>query len=724
MHALTDIEPHYGSLTAPLYRQRFLVGACVLLGIAAGLFIYSESPRQYVAQSVVALNARRAEILPTEAVLAPQRPDMEEVRTELDAIDSRAMTAVVVQRLGKIPLSALPKPGGIHAFAADVVEWVKAALVRLRLLSEPKARTGDDDIVGRVLDGLKVSNDGRSYTIYIQYTASNPEFAARVAQAYADAYLTARSQVVSGVASSASKWLGGNLDALRRKVLASETALQDYRRQTGLLGDKDSPLQAETIGELNRELVSAQSDVATAQARLQTALQLQQGQSAGQSFPAALNSPVMQQLSEAETRILAQIDELERAGLTRSPQLPGLRANLALIQRRLNAQANQLVAGLRAELEAAQGKEARIEQGLERAKQSLGVARAATVRLQQLKSEAKANRSVYESFLTRYKQTIEQVNFQAPDAQLLSSAQVPEAPASPRLLTLLALGIVGGGALGVALAFWRNRTDTRLRLPSELEELAQIPVLAAISDIRPLRLGGTPKLPVRQDARKALGRLAATLQFYRPTSRAGVLAITSSLPGEGRTCFAIALARYFGTTGRKVVVVDTDRARTRVARRPQERNGITMGKRRIDGALESDSHFPVDFLHAGELIVKHGLLRNDLLLQLLAGLRQHYDVILMDTPALSEGAEGVQLSAASDAVLLVARLGKVERAAVRESLRQLALCGIPVTGIVALGSDKVSHWLGDVARPVLVIPEVDSQPPARPMDEQPAHPLG
>src|SRR5262249_52469087 len=106
------------------------------------------------------------------------------------------------------------------------------------------------------------------------------------------------------------------------------------------------------------------------------------------------------------------------------------------------------------------------------------------VRLVQLQREADANRSIYETFLGRYKHALEQESLAVPDARLISRAEPPPDPVSPNKLRFLLLGTFGGLAIGGALAFAREGFDRRIRQASEVEAVTGIPVF-----------GMLPKLP-------------------------------------------------------------------------------------------------------------------------------------------------------------------------------------------------------------------------------------
>ena len=114
---------------------------------------------------------------------------------------------------------------------------------------------------------------------------------------------------------------------------------------------------------------------------------------------------------------------------------------------------NRILAGLASEVEVARKKEAELAQSFQEMESQLGDAAHSGLQLVQLQREADANRSIYETFLARYKQAAEQESLAMPDARLISRAVPPEDPVYPNKLRFLLLGTVGGLAIGGALAF-------------------------------------------------------------------------------------------------------------------------------------------------------------------------------------------------------------------------------------------------------------------------------
>src|SRR5439155_931422 len=141
------------------------------------------------------------------------------------------------------------------------------------------------------------------------------------------------------------------------------------------------------------------------------------------------------------------------------------------------------LAGLASEVEVARKRESQLAQSFQEMESQLGDAAHSGVRLIQLQREADANRSIYETFLARYKQAMEQESLAMPDARLISRAVPPEDPVYPNKLRYLLIGVVGGLAIGGALAFLREGFDRRIRQASDIESVTGIPVFGLLPKV-------------------------------------------------------------------------------------------------------------------------------------------------------------------------------------------------------------------------------------------------
>src|SRR5690606_12540633 len=142
--------------------------------------------------------ARRIQALSTEAVVSPLPQDSPALRSELDVIGSISMAAKVVARLEGEGVEVQTGTARGAAASTAVPE---------------NARTVLDDKIAHLISGLSVTNDGRSYTIYIDYTGPDPRLTARVADAFAETYIDQQGDIQRNETRRVADWLGGKLDS-------------------------------------------------------------------------------------------------------------------------------------------------------------------------------------------------------------------------------------------------------------------------------------------------------------------------------------------------------------------------------------------------------------------------------------------------------------------------------------------------------------------------------
>src|SRR5262249_25226965 len=163
--------------------------------------------------------------------------------------------------------------------------------------------------------------------------------------------------------------------------------------------------------------------------------------------------------------------------------LKRLQTDLATLQRQIDGETGRIVANLSSQVDIARGKVAVLDSKLAMLQQKFGSGGEAEVKLLQLQREADANRSVYETYLNRYKETSEQETLQEADAYQISFATNPKFASYPRTRPLLLLGMIFGGLLGAGVALLREMLDQRLRSVSQAEAATGLPVLALLPSV-------------------------------------------------------------------------------------------------------------------------------------------------------------------------------------------------------------------------------------------------
>jgi uncharacterized protein involved in exopolysaccharide biosynthesis len=205
-------------------------------------------------------------------------------------------------------------------------------------------------------------------------------------------------------------------------------------------------LQSNRLNNLNLELIQVRSERAGAEARLEIAKGLRGSGRGMDALGEVLRSPVIQGLRQQEAQLSRSVQDLQSSGAIQNIQLSSLKTQLSSVQQQMNDEMERIIGSLGSEVEVALRREKSVEDAIAEAWQKTAEESKAVVKLQQLEREANANRLIYESFLNRYKQTIEQEGYVVPEARLISKAELPTHSTGKNPFALLVFGMIGGAS--------------------------------------------------------------------------------------------------------------------------------------------------------------------------------------------------------------------------------------------------------------------------------------
>jgi capsular exopolysaccharide synthesis family protein len=682
-------------------RWRLLVLAVVLAVGLAALYTVAEIPR-YSATSSVMLNQRTEAVVQNEAqVLSDLPKESEVVDTQVEYLKGRRMAEAVVR---KLHLDANPDLVIGHGSPVDIV---LTGFNRMLNRAPPQKMTSAEAFeaaTNAVLNNVDVSRRGYTSVIDITFTAEDPALSAKIANAYAEAYMDTQVRDKVDATIVATRWLRDRIEQLRGEVNQAEDAVARYQTSYGLLVATGSELTEQRVAQLQNQENSARADLAASRARLATARgQIAAGKS-GEELGEALQSPLIQGLRSQMAIAKQKQADLEAKYGPKHPDVINSRNATVQLEKQIQAEVNRIIGSLQSDVTAAEGRVNSLSASLHSAEAALAQNKTKQVGLDELQRNATAKRTLYETYLARMQQTSTQAGLATPDALIVTHAQVPGRPSKPNVPYNIILGAIGGISLGGALAGLLELMQTGVRNGSQIERVLEEPYAGAIPMLRDSKRG-----PINAVVENPLSlfsesfrQLQVLMQHAFGDGAIKVIAVTSALPGEGKTTTAICFARAACRAGVRVLVVDCDarlHSLTRTLRINPQAGLLEALEGRADplSVVVPDPAGRAFVLPLSELAEPvDNLIGTPAMGALLDKLRPHFDLIVLDCPPVLAVADAAAVAHEADGVLFLVRWQATPVKAAHYALEALRSAEARIAGVVLSQVDlKAQSLHGD-----------------------------
>ena len=707
-------------LLGALRRHKVLIaGTMFVMTSLAVLFVNQITPL-YKAEAQLVIEASRQNVVDIEAVVQGLNPDWMTNETEAAVIGSRELAIKAVERLNlansplfNSDLGPPPKKG----LVASLVGSVKALLPEwvfdpARLFGGGRAEEAEEapavelspeesralalhQATDAYLGGLSVVPEESSRVITVQYNSPDPQMAALAANTTAEIYILDQLSTRGEATLQATEWLSERVNEMRDRVVDSETRLEEFRRESGIVEVGGATIYQRQRAALNEELILARTQRAEARARYGQINDLLEAGEGIDTVAAVLGSPLIQNLRGQEATVVRKIAVLRVQYREGHPQMQLTLTELADLREKIAIEVGRIVDNLGNELEIAQVREVNLEREVRRLDNLLGEQNQAEVTLRGLESEVRANKQLYETLLTRFKETSVQHDemLQQADARIISRATVPGGPYYPRKRLMIMAALVVSLVIGVALALISELLDFGFRNLSQIETYTGLPTMGVVPMISGLKAQG--KLPHEiavERPNSAYGEAIRTLRTGLLLSRADQpprsVIVTSSVPGEGKTATALALACTAAKSSQKVIIIDCDLRHSMLHVCFDCPNGVGLsdylaGQAALEDVIEIDPRSGVHFITAGSRAPNPpDLLGSREAIELLQRLTQLYDMVVLDTPPLLAVSDALVLVRHVDKTLFLVRWEKTRRDVVLMGLKQVIEAGADLAGIV------------------------------------------
>jgi polysaccharide biosynthesis transport protein len=663
-----------------LGRQWRLIALITGFAIVLGAVYIAVSPFRYTAQADMIIDTKRVTWTQTEMSSENRTVEDAQVESEIETTKSEKVALAVIRRLH---LTEDPE------FVGAGRGLTHRILSLFKLSAGAEQEPSKDELMRGVLatfkNNLRVTRLGRSYIEQIAYTSLDNGKAATIANAVADAYIEDQLQAKFEATRRASEWLEQRIGELRKQASDAYRAVQDYKSENGIIIGIDGKLASEVeLDQLGIALAKARADTSQARAKLDRISRVLEQRSDKETFNIpdpvvtdALSNPVITKLRQQFLDDQNKESEWSARYGSDHQAARNLRAEMAALQRAIWDEISRIAESYKSELQIAKSQEESIDKRMTEVFQKSSTTRQSQVHLRELETAASTYRGIYETFLSRFTQSVQQQSFPSTEARIVTLASPPRSPSSPKISLTLALAALCGLGLGVMSAFAREQMNRQIHTRAELETLlgtSCLAVLPAFSEQKPLigRTRATQGPGVfRQISEVApFSATAEALRYIKvaidlhPTG-GKVIGIISALPGEGKTTVATGFAAFVAKSGARTLLVDADLRNPSMTRAlgysgmPGLLNMVAE-KSDFSDLVVTDSKFKFDFLPSSTQIKPSNssdILNSPAMKDMLKAAKSDYDYVLVDLPPILPVVDVKAVAHLFDAFVLVVEWG-------------------------------------------------------------------
>jgi exopolysaccharide transport family protein len=723
---LIDVVGMFGALR----RRKWSIAIITILGTTAGYFYGSSVIPVYNAKATLLVEPAQTGIAELETTPGTSvTTDFNVIATQIRLLQSRSYQARVMEDLGlfddpdfnyalaepeegkaafenvldKISLRVLTEP--LNALASWLpAEWFVA---RGAAQEQPEMLESTDPLMARerAIDAfsgsLELLSDPAAYVINIGFNSTDREKAARIANRVAEMYVDDQLNNKTFATDRTSAWLEERLAELEVELREAEKRVADFR-STNLVGaGQGMTLNQQELSDLNRDLIVARGEMAENQAKLRLIRELRNAGRSVDSIADVVNSPLIFSLRQEETQLLREEAELSSLYGERHPRMIHLQNDKRNIANKIAAEIDRVVQTLENDLRVTSTRVATIESQLSNVKSQNVTDQSAEVQLAQYERQAESIRTLYENFLSRFKETREQLEIVQPDVRIVSMANPPTRPTTPGKRLFAAAGFVVSFGLAALLAIILDRFDRGIRSAKQIESRLGLSTLSLVPYLDRLKRNQKPyqylmAKPLSAYA-EALRRVYMAVKLSNVDREPKVVLVSSSLPQEGKTTFAVSLATFAARSHKRVLIMDLDLRHPSVHRELgwQVSGGLVeymAGERTLEEVIHHDLETGLNFLPIkGQTTNPTDLLDSQKMRLLVESLRDSYDYIILDSAPLASVTDTRVAALLADKMIFCIRWGQNVVVAAEESIQTLREVNIEPAGAVLTMVDMKKH---------------------------------
>lgn len=681
------------------YRKWGIISLVLVVTMVAILAVLAVTPI-YRAAATLMIEQKGAKVVSIEQVYGLEGAGSEYLQTQFELLKSRALAERVVRQLNltthpEFDPRQQPEPlidikGLLANF--DFHKVVPATLPGD--LEDPEALTEAeifDEVTRAFMERVTIAPQGKSQLVQVQVEMADANTAAIAANALANGFIESQLEATMDMSLTATNWMNSRLGELRTKLKDSEDRLQAFREAENLVDvDGVATISAAELSLTGDRMIDARRQRAEAESQYR---QVQAMRGGGwerlATIPAVLGHPLIQQFKAEQAKAQAKVEELSKRYGPRHPAMTAARSELSAAQGSLKGQVEQIVAGIERNYQLAMANENSLQASFNANKSQIQEISRKEFQLRELQREVDGNRALYDTFMTRLKETAATADLETANARVVDPATVPTEPVKPKKTLIVAIAALLALFAGVGLTLLLDALNNTFKSTEEIESRLNIPVLGILPQLKIQERSELARM-FTTDKEKSFSESIRTIRTGVVLSGMDhphkVMVITSSIPGEGKSTVSVNLAFALGQMER-VLLIDADLRRPTLAKSfefPVGTPGLAnliAGTARLEECIQQVDG--IDMICAGTVPPNPlELLSSPRFAKAVEVLKNKYDRIIIDSPPTQAVSDAIVLSTFADSLLYVVKSASTHIPLVEKGVGQLLQNNAPVKGIV------------------------------------------
>jgi capsular exopolysaccharide synthesis family protein len=644
-----------------LREKSWLILTCILVsGLVGGAYLM-KAKKLYSARTVIQVEQTERKVVNIEQVNREDMTDRDALKTLEASLGSRTLSWRVIQTLKLTP-------------------------EQLGLDEKPAIPYSEKQIVDQFEKHVTVALIRGTRLIAIDAEMEDKTLPPKICETLVNEYVRTTLEQKVQINKEAGQFLVDQADELKKKLEKSEQAIQEYKEKNQSVSlDQSQNIVVEELKVLNSKLSAAKADRLKLESDFAQVQKLS-GKTADEFLKiSSIGSD--QGVLEQKKRVAEQEGEIARLSqryLPKHPKFIQAQSQMRELQEGLARTAGRVAESLGNSLEAAIQTEKKFEEALKDQEQKALELNKMSIAYNVLSREVDTDRALYNSVLARLKETDVTKGLKQEQFRIVETPVTPDKPVKPRKLFTLALSLVGGLFLGLAVTLGLNSLDSSLKTVDRAEKFLGLPAVGAVPKAKSSAPGDV--LQTLQEPHGAVAEAFRTLRtamslLGKDADRKTFL-FTSAVPGEGKSFCSINFAASLAQQGLRTLLIDADLRLPTVGKRlfgdePHPgTSDVIAAQVPFDGALRPSKVENLMVMTAGNRAPNPAeLLGSGGFADLLKVALTKFDRIVVDSAPVNAVADTLLLVRDVQSVCLVVHAGKTPRKAVLRAAQKLTEAG-------------------------------------------------